>query len=335
MADHRPMLRPPPRKPKLVLHDGPPPTTLPVWPSYTGTSEYVGTSQSGRVAVYVDPSLGDPALQNAQDLLADADRIVSVNDGLFSTSSGSVNVIVFALGGATDGTGGADHMGCDYTTGGNIEVCASFGQSARVSALFEAELSECAMGNNLCGQSTGEALSRWCSMVASGNALSDFTSAPTWAQDGMPNFVDTVDQTDQNYDSIGCGMAFLSWLQSLGSTLDKIAQTMVSLGDGGTLAGAYQALTGDAPSNAWPKFKTAIDALEFGVTTDDPFAGVSSPQPTPPPTPAPPPNPGEPVTLAMAQSWASAGIATGDPLQTILTAQQLASAGLAQNWPAT
>ena len=42
---------------------------------------------------------------------------------------------LFALGGATDGTGGADHNGCDYTTGAAIEVCASFGHSARVSAL--------------------------------------------------------------------------------------------------------------------------------------------------------------------------------------------------------
>jgi hypothetical protein len=31
-----------------------------------------------------------------------------------------VNVIVFALGGATDGTGGADHANYDYATGQNI-----------------------------------------------------------------------------------------------------------------------------------------------------------------------------------------------------------------------
>jgi hypothetical protein len=98
-------------------------------------------------------------------------------------------VIVFALGGQTDGTGGADHLGCDFQTGAAIEVCAAFGNSARVSALFEAELSECSMGGNLCGVSTGEALSRWCAAVVGGNALSDFATAPRWAQDGMPNFV--------------------------------------------------------------------------------------------------------------------------------------------------
>src|SRR6516162_3769861 len=108
----------------------------PHWPSYTGTSQFVGTSASGRVTVFVDPTLGAPALQNAQDLVNDADRVTNANDQIFGTIGGPVSVIVFALGGATDGTGGADHMGCDYETGSAIEVCASFGNSARVSALF-------------------------------------------------------------------------------------------------------------------------------------------------------------------------------------------------------
>jgi len=316
----------PARKPKTIDLAAAPSPSPPAWPSYTGVSQYVGTSSNGRVAVFVDPTLGDPGLLNVQDLLADADRVVALNDQIFGTSSGSVQVIVFALGGQTDGTGGADHMGCDYVSGAAIEVCASFGQSARCSALFEAELSECAMNGNLCGLSTGEALSRWCTMATNPGALSDFASAPTWAADGMPNFVDTTDPTDQNYDSIGCGMAFLSWLQSMKQGLSTIAQEMVKLGNSGTLAMLYAALTGDASSNAWTKFRAAIQALQFGVTSDDPFAGAS-------PVPVPAPTPGGPATLANAQAWASAGIATGDPLQTIETAQGLASQGLAQNWP--
>lgn len=171
--------------------DNPAPT--PSWPSFTGTAQYVGTSPSGRVTVYVDPTLGQPALQNAQDLIHDADRVVAANDAIFGTTGGPVSVIVFALGGKTDGTGGADHGGCDYTTGAAIEVCASFGNSPRVSALFEAELSECSMNGNLCGESTGEALSRWCAAVVGNNALSDFATAPTWAQDGMPDYVSQTD----------------------------------------------------------------------------------------------------------------------------------------------
>jgi hypothetical protein len=91
----------------------------PAWPSYTGTAQLIGTSSSG-VSVYVDPSLGQPALQNAQDLLAAADAVVQQNDTIFDITGAPVDVIVFALGGKTDGTGGADHDGCDVTTGSAI-----------------------------------------------------------------------------------------------------------------------------------------------------------------------------------------------------------------------
>lgn len=261
------------KKTSAVEHEGNP--SPPPWPSYTGTAHYVGTSPSGRVTVYVDPTLGKPALQNAEDLINDADRVVAANDAIFGTTGGPVSVIIFALGGATDGTGGADHSGCDYTNGAGIEVCASFGNSARVSALFEAELSECSMGGNLCGVSTGEGLSRWCAAVIGNNALSDFTTAPTWVQDGMQNFVNHTDPTDQNPDSTGCTMAFLSWLMSQGHSLNQIAPEMVSLGDKGTLAQLYADLTGTATSQAWPTFKAAVEALPNGVTNDDPFDGAT------------------------------------------------------------
>jgi hypothetical protein len=247
------------------------------WPSYTGTSHYVGTSPSGHVGVYVDPSLGLPALQNAQDLVRDADRVVNANNAMFGSPGGAVSVIVFALDGQTDGSGGADHNACNYASGGAIEVCASFGASVRVSALFEAELSECSMGGNLCGVSTGEALSRWCAAAVSGNALADFATAPTWASDGMPDYVTKVDNTDQNAVSTGCGMAFLSWLQRLGFILDKIAPAMVALGTSGTLAQLYAKLTADAESNAWPKFQAAARALPQ-VVNDDPFGALSGGQ---------------------------------------------------------
>jgi hypothetical protein len=260
-------------KPGVTKRDQP---AVPQWPSYTGTSQLVGTSPSGKVTVYVDPSLGNPALQNAQDLVNDADRVVTANDALFGTTGGPVSVIIFALGGATDGTGGADHMGCDYETGAAIEVCASFGNPARVSALFEAELSECSMGENLCGVSTGEALSRWCAAVISNNALADFATAPQWYSDGEPDYVTQTDPTDQDADSIGCGMAFLSWLMSQGYSLCQIAQEMVSLGDSGTLAQLYANLTSDAASHALPAFLAAVGNLP-GITNDDPFGGAVQP----------------------------------------------------------
>lgn len=242
----------------------------PAWPSYTGAARLVGSSTSG-VTVYVDQSLGNPGLQNAKDLLADADRVVRANDTIFNVAGGPVDVIVFALGGQTDGTGGADHGGCTFTNGNAIEVDASFGNSARVSALFEAELSECAMNGQLCGLSTGEALSRWCAAVVGANQLADFATAPVWIRDGMANWVDQTESTDQDPDSTGCGMAFLSWVLSLGHSLAQIAQSMVALGDNGTLAELYAHLTGNEATVAWSQFIAAINALPSGVTNDDPF----------------------------------------------------------------
>ncbi len=261
------------KRPAMPYRDAP----IPQWPSYTGVSQFVGASPSGKVTVFVDPTLGPAGFQNAQDLVNDADRVVAANDSIFGVPGGPVSVIVFALGGATDGTGGADHASCDYVTGGAIEVCASFGNSARVSALFEAELSECSMGGNLCGVSTGEALSRWCAAVVGNNALADFATAPQWVQDGMPNYVDQTDPTDQNADSTGCGMAFLSWLMSQSYTLAQIAQAMVSFGDSGTLAQLYASLTSDSASNAWNMFNAAVQALQNPITDDDPFKGASQP----------------------------------------------------------
>src|SRR6202166_4097196 len=261
------------KQPGVVRQAGP---AAPQWPSYQGTSQFVGTTPSGRLTVYVDPTLGAPALQNAQDLVNDGDRVANANDAIFGTTGGSVSVIIFALDGQTDGTGGADHGGCDYTTGAAIEVCASFGNSARVSALFEAELSECSMGGNLGGVSRGEALSRWCAVVVGNNALADFATAPAWAKKGMPDFVDNTDGTDQNEVSTGCGMAFLSWLQKLGFSLNKIAPSMVKLGTAGTLAQLYATLTSSPQSDAWLKFNAAARALPR-ITTDDPLGTKASP----------------------------------------------------------
>ena len=246
----------------------------PAWPTFAGTATLVGTSASG-VTVYVDQSLGSEGTQNAESLLSAADGVVAQNNQIFNVTGRPVDVIIYALGSATDGTGGADHGGCDFTTGNAIEVDASFGSPGRIVGLFEAELSECCMNGNLCGYSTGEALSRWCAAVVSSNALPDFATAPTWAQSGMPDWVNQTEQTDQDAVSTGCGMAFISWLLSQGHHLPQIAQAMVSLGDAGTLAGLYAQLTGDTSSNAWPKFQAAVQALPGGVSSDDPFNGFS------------------------------------------------------------
>ena len=132
------------------------------------------------------------------------------------------------------------------------------------------------MNGQLCGYSTGEALSRWCAAVVGSNALADFATAPLWDQDGRPNWVDQTEHTDQDADSTGCGMAFLSWLMSQSHTLGEVAQTMVGLGDNGTLAQLYAQLTGQAESQAWSSFIAAVNALPQGVQSDDPFDALAT-----------------------------------------------------------
>ena len=246
----------------------------PAWPTFTGAAQLVGTSGSA-VTVYVDASLGKPGVENGQNLLADADRVVRFNNTVFNITAEPVEVVIFALNGQTDGTGGADHGGCSFRTGNAIEVDAAFGNTARVSALFEAELSECAMQGQLCGLSTGEALSRWCAAVVSQNALADFATAPRWVQDGMPNWVDQTDPSDQHPDSTGCGVAFLSWLLSQQHSLAELAQAMVALTDSGTLAELYLRLTGQPAAQAWPAFRAAVLALPGPVSDDDPFGALT------------------------------------------------------------
>ncbi len=237
------------------------------WPTFTGNTYLVGTSPQ-EVNVYYDPTLPTAGLANAAQLVAQADDIASQNSAIFGSIVMPVNVLIFAMGGATDGTGGADHMACSYAEGNNIEVCAAFGAQPRITALFEAELSECCMGGNLCGLSTGEALSRWCAAALSNNALADFATAPAWYADGE-NWVDTIDPSDQEAVSTGCGLAFISWLLALGFNLPAIAQAMVLGGDTLTLAALYAALTGE--TGAWSKFSAAVKALPGGVVDDDPF----------------------------------------------------------------
>lgn len=249
---------------------------MPNWDNFTGESELVDISPSRNVSVYIDHAETD-TMANARALLADSDRIYRANSAIFGVtgSSSPVNVLLWRLKGKSDGSAGADHGGCDFDVGSDIEICVSLGHPARDSGLFEGELSECYMGGNLCQISTGEALSRWCARAISDNALSDFATATVWAKAGMPDFVTTTYPDDKNEIAIGCGMVFLSWLMSKGHTLGAVAQALVILGPTGNLAQLYAYLTGEQASSALPAFMTAVEALSNGVTTDDPFGAAT------------------------------------------------------------
>ena len=67
--------------------------------------------------------------------------------------------------------------------------------------------------------------------------------------------------------------------------MPTIAQQMVKLGNAGTLEALYANLTGDASTNAWPKFKAALAGINASIaarkTTG--WAEVSSEKRTPSP----------------------------------------------------
>jgi hypothetical protein len=115
-------------------------------------------------------------------------------------------------------------------------------------------------------------------MVTDNNALADFVTVPAWIADGMANWIDQTEPTDGDADSIGCGMAMISYLLHRGCTLSQIAISMVTMGDNGTFAQLYSVLMGPTnPSNtAWPTLSAAIKALPTPPTTDDPFGQMAS-----------------------------------------------------------
>jgi hypothetical protein len=254
----------------------------------------VGATSDGRVTVYYDPSLGQPGLTQAQNLLASGSRIFAACASYFGITGSPVSVVIAPLSGNNDGSGGAYHYGCDFASGGVVYVDAAFGNDALETGLFVAELTECFMGAQAkgwdCGGSHGEALSRFLAELQSAGptgALAEFATGPAWYQAGKPDWIDATEATDQDDVSIGCGVVYLYWMVSRGFTAAQITQA-----GGATLADNYKSLTGKA--TAWSDFSAAVATLP-GVTTDNPWIGAA---PLPPPQPPSLPKPLFSLTFA-------------------------------------
>lgn len=229
---------------------------------------------AGSVTVYYDPSLGTQGESLAKELLA---RVVAPYDDVqsdFAVTGGSVNVVVAPLSGNNDGSGGAYHYGCDFTSGGTIYVDATFANASANALdlevlLYVAELSECFMGAQgkgwNCGYSNGEALSRFYSEIETppNTIPAAFETGPSWAQAGYPDWIGKTEQTDQDYVSIGCGIVYIYWMRSLGYTAAQITRAA-----GATLADNYQALTGK--TTAYQDLTAALSGKT--ITSDNPFA---------------------------------------------------------------
>jgi hypothetical protein len=227
---------------------------------------------SGNVTVYYDPSLGPPGLALAQQLLnAVAGPYIDMQS-FFGVMGGAADVVIAPLSGNNDGSGGAYHYGCDFTSGGVLYLDATFANTTvnpldLEVGLYVAELSESFMGLQGggwgCGSSNGEGLSRFCAEVETpAGTLSAFATGPAWAQAGFPDWVSQTETTDQDAVSTGCAIVYIYWLRSLGYSIPNIVQAA-----GATLSANYTTLTGK--TSAYQDLRAAVSALT--VNSDDPF----------------------------------------------------------------
>jgi hypothetical protein len=247
--------------------------------------QVVGTTPDGKLTVLYDPSLGQPGATLAQQIFSNAAQTYADSQAFFNIPGQPVNVIIAPVNGATDGTGGAYHYGCNFVAGSDLYCDAAFGNPQLTTGLVVAELTECFMGLQNkgwdCGGSNGESLSRLLAELLSGGpngALSAFATGPAWDKAGRPDWLDSTEPTDQDAISIGCGMVYLYWMISKGFTPAQLTQAACPAG---TLASNYSALTGS--NTAWLDFSTAVSGLAGPITSDDPW-GALPPAPPPPPS---------------------------------------------------
>ena len=235
-------------------------------------STEVGTV--GKITVYYATSLGTAGKTLGSEILGRVVGTYGEMEAFFGIQGGSVSVIVAPLSGKNDGSGGAYHYGCDFTSGGTIYVDATFAlpNAADVEmALYVAELSECFMGAQGrgwgCGYSNGEGLSRFCAEVSTpyGSFPSWGITGPSWVSAGYPDWVTTTEQTDRDYASTGCAILYIYWMLSLGYSKAEVTQA-----GGATLADNYKTLTGK--STAYADLKAATQAVT--VNSDNPFGIV-------------------------------------------------------------
>ncbi len=227
--------------------------------------------------VFYDPALGAKGLTNAQFLLDRVDAAYRVCQGYYGIPGSLVNLIVAPLSGQNDGSGGAYHWACNFSSGGDLYVDSAYADPMMDVGLFVAELSECFMGPQAkgfdCGQSGGEALSRFHAALASGGpsgSLVEFSTASTWDQAGRPDFITNTASSDQNDSATGCGVLYLWWMVSQGYTPAQITQA-----GGTTFAANYHTLTGK--TTALADFMAAVAGLPNGVTSDDPWPAAALP----------------------------------------------------------
>jgi len=231
----------------------------------------------GNITVYYDPALGSQGLALAQQMLHAVSAPYNDMQTDFGVAGGATSVVIAPLSGRNDGSGGAYHYGCNFTSGGVLYLDATFASTAinplnLEVALYVAELSEAFMGTQGrgwgCGFSNGEALSRFLAeQETPDGTLNGFMTGPAWDKAGRPDWVSKTENTDRDSVSTGCGIVYIYWMRSLGFTIPQITQA-----GGATLAANYKTLTGKTTA-----FSDLIAGLSgVTITSDDPFNSKAS-----------------------------------------------------------
>ena len=246
----------------------PPGATLPTAKDLAGLS-YIREGNTTNFVVFYDGSLGANGKNLADALLASCEWEYSMLQGWFggiTPASLPFNVYI------DTGSFGAYHANCAAT-----EIhCAAFSGTDPdiVRLVLAAEVDEVFMAAQAkgwnCGFSHGEGLSRVLATELYPNSLDGFASASTWLDGTRPNWVDTTEQTDRDYNSIGCAVLFLNFLRyELSYSWNAIVAAAAP-----TLAGVYTNLTGLA--DGWARFSALMQAYypqgtPSGVSNDNPF----------------------------------------------------------------
>ena len=231
----------------------------------------------GNIKVLYDPALGAQGLALANQMLHAVSGPYNDMQTDFGVAGGATTVVIAPLSGNNDGSGGAYHRGCDFTSGGVLYLDVTFASTSvnplnLEVALYVAELSEAFMGTQGkgwgCGFSNGEALSRFLAeQETPDGTLNAFVTGPAWDKAGRPDWVSKTENTDRDSVSTGCGIIYIYWLRSLGFTIPQIVHA-----GGATLAANYKTLTGK--TTAYADLLTGLAGVT--VTSDDPFNSQAS-----------------------------------------------------------
>jgi hypothetical protein len=235
---------------------------------------YVTVGSTQNFTILYDPSLGEMGSQLGAAVQATVERDLVIMQSWFQSVSVAAylpfNIYL------VPGSDGAGHSLPDF---GNIYVNAYDGTDPDLQRMLVVaevvEVFQHAQGTGWNpGKSNGEALSRILAEELYPTKLYDhgFVTAPTWlVNTHRPDWVSRSYNSDLDYDSIGCGTLFLSYLRYQ----LKFSWTQIAQAAGGTLAQTYQTLTGS--TDAFASFTAAIDRVFpakppiIGLTSDNPF----------------------------------------------------------------